>query len=797
LDRHEETIHKRWLDKKPKQRLEILRKAWGSDMVPSHRPDFEYYFKDQKWQNENPIKVREAYMWPYINEEDLLQPRNLLWFMASRGRYPPASFAATDLQAMHTKLVHETVPFSGQALDHVMIFTGREDASCYGELLNFHERPDAAMWRTMGHGSTVLDGLLILEAQEKTMSFLVACVHLILHDVKDLMQGPKRLAHTLTTETATGFASLTTTASRAPYLPPAPLDLDRIVSLLAAVRDQAANHLWSLREDPGYYHDYVSERKEHRREMIKPQGQSFVHGIDPYDPKHEGRFWGLIFNETFTADHMQYEMYSELLTQAERLRHIAKSSASAIRPDGKLPEQYMHAILRFRYYLKETFLVLTQSTLPWIGSPLWRNHYYCENLDGAGAAHRAVKRESSRMSPVQASLENYLTTFTTFIDRSSANHGHADLRAWSMGKLGITKMMDAFQHLVESQPEAKALLTPYLASSVSNLATISECWHQLELYQPWANSFEARLTTARAEALRLEYAERAPLVEVKVDEALLAYDGYPTVRPLSGQLGRTGAPTKGRFAYPIWRSKNEETIRLLRTAESDLDKFWNAVDNHIMEKLSDMGESHLQSWLKQPRDLHRTAPWVEPPTNKVPSATLSLHQSVQELDLTRQQLTERTISDWAPVSQTKAKVKTRGNVNPVELEGDAHEGENAGVEMQGEASVGTVVVHRPKFVLNARALKVFKTIFFTPSINGTPGEVAWTDFLYAMKSIGFAPEAIGGSMWHFHPETVGVKHGIVFHSPHTASKMPYHVARRHGRELRRAYGWEGHMFSLA
>jgi hypothetical protein len=453
----------------------------------------------------------------------------------------------------------------------------------------------------------------------------------------------------------------------------------------------------------------------------------------------------------------------------------------------------MHVILRFRYYLKETFLVLTQSTLPWAGSPLWRNHYHRENHDNAGIAQFLIKKESPRMSSVQTSLETYLKLFATFMDRSSANHGHADLRAQSLGILGITKMMDAFQHFVESKPEAKALLTPYLASSVSNLATISECWHQLELYRPWANSFEAMLTTARNEILRSEYAEGAPLVEAKVEEGMLAFDGYPKMR----RLGRTGAPTKGRFTYPIWRNKNEDTVRLLGTAEDDLDTFWTALDKHMMEKLCEMGESHLRSWLKQPRELHRTAPWVEPLTNKVFSATLSLHESVQELDLTRQRLTEQTISDEVLVAQTKAKVKTRGVVNTVEDEGHDHEVENAGGENQGEDNLGTGFVDHPTFKLNARALKVFKTIFFTPSINATPGEVAWVDFLYAMKLIGFAPEAMGGSVWNFHPETVGVKHGIVFHSPHRAPKMPYQVARRHGRALRRVYGWEGHMFSLA
>jgi hypothetical protein len=107
----------------------------------------------------------------------------------------------------------------------------------------------------------------------------------------------------------------------------------------------------------------------------------------------------------------------------------------------------------------------------------------------------------------------------------------------------------------------------------------------------------------------------------------------------------------------------------------------------------------------------------------------------------------------------------------------------------------------PYYPVDARAPKVFRTLFYTPSITATPGEIKWPDFLHAMASVGFAPEKLYGSVWHFRPTTLGLDRSIKFHEPHKegkgADKIPYCTARGIGRRLNRAYGWEGSMFSLA
>jgi hypothetical protein len=139
---------------------------------------------------------------------------------------------------------------------YVMMFTGQEDIASYGQLIKADEHANIGLRPHMLQCLPVGEGLLVLAAQDRFLRFLCACVRQILHDVPDvdLTNGPKLPAPILSDKTDTGFASLAVMAAEAPYRLPRQLDLDRMVSLLAAKRSQAADHLRSLREDPGYFH---------------------------------------------------------------------------------------------------------------------------------------------------------------------------------------------------------------------------------------------------------------------------------------------------------------------------------------------------------------------------------------------------------------------------------------------------------------------------------------------------------------------------------------------------------------
>src|SRR5438045_7752789 len=77
IERQEAVIQKRWLKKTREQRKKILLSAWPN-MSLTHRPDFEAFTKEKRGTT---IRFKEAYMWPYINQEDLMRPRLLLLFL--------------------------------------------------------------------------------------------------------------------------------------------------------------------------------------------------------------------------------------------------------------------------------------------------------------------------------------------------------------------------------------------------------------------------------------------------------------------------------------------------------------------------------------------------------------------------------------------------------------------------------------------------------------------------------------------------------------------------------------------
>ena len=147
----------------------------------------------------------------------------------------------------------------------------------------------------------------------------------------------------------------------------------------------------------------------------------------------------------------------------------------------------------------------------------------------------------------------------------------------------------------------------------------------------------------------------------------------------------------------------------------------------------------------------------------------------------------------------KTKVKTKGvNSSPV--------GPDEQHEPVSNATTNSISC-QPHFIVNMRMFKTFSTLFYQPSLHTQPGEVPWTDFLYAMNGIGFASRKLYGSVWQFTPVSLATSagddgrldtnRGIQFHEPHPRSKLSFRVARRYGRRLTRTYGLSGSSFSLA
>jgi hypothetical protein len=86
-------------------------------------------------------------------------------------------------------------------------------------------------------------------------------------------------------------------------------------------------------------------------------------------------------------------------------------------------------------------------------------------------------------------------------------------------------------------------------------------------------------------------------------------------------------------------------------------------------------------------------------------------------------------------------------------------------------------------VVGAHAFNVLRTLFHSPNNTNTPGEIIWTYILHAVFSAEFSVGKLGSPAWSFMPKTanVSVERSTQFHEPHPLSKIPFVIARRHGR----------------
>jgi hypothetical protein len=195
--------------------------------------------------------------------------------------------------------------------------------------------------------------------------------------------------------------------------------------------------------------------------------------------------------------------------------------------------------------------------------------------------------------------------------------------------------------------------------------------------------------------------------------------------------------------------------------------------------------------LLQPRLTQRTLAWVEPePKAKGQNAQKAVEIEVESIYRPLSTLYIGHATDANGVvpdsSQGRMKEKTRGKPP----ESTARTEDHAQVNDE-------VATSKRRIPVDARALKVLRTLFYDPTVTSTPGEVPWMDFVHTMKSAGdFSAEKMYGSVWSFTKITEGEASRIQFHEPHPKGKLSFNIARRYGRRLNRRYGWERDHFEL-
>jgi hypothetical protein len=351
VERHAEVLEKRWVKKTKKKQKDLLLQAWPN-MSSSHRPDYEAYRKENTGRHWKGLSnFQEAYKWPYINQQDL-SSRSLIVFINSRARNPPSVFARADLDATRLGSVGHFIK-EPAFLQGFTLFMDGDTTDTYGKLVSWDDDEKAADLMVSQRQFTPGDGLRVFELQERIYPFLVKCCEIILHDLLDSGtlsndQFPI-VSETVATPAAEPSAiteilpSLASISAEAPYRLPANLDLDRLRGMFAARLSAAEDHLWELREDPGYFADTVIDWSEHRNDRLLDTFGN-PHPTGP----HTTQFWERVIRNVIADAYSGYETWSLLHRQVNSLCALKEKYNDVISYDRQLPDEYLVALLKFK-----------------------------------------------------------------------------------------------------------------------------------------------------------------------------------------------------------------------------------------------------------------------------------------------------------------------------------------------------------------------------------------------------------------------------------------------------------------
>ena len=736
LERHEETIRKRWTKKETSKKKKLLHTICPN-IPATYGARFQVFHQNTTCRADLTVpetKLRDLFLWPEVNLESLTQKHALPLFLNARSRNTPASFASADKEVIEVATLYNVVvPI---ALDSLVIFSHPSarsntrspfrwwDTSIY----ETYQEIESGVYETPGHR------LLLLERLQHIYSFLLNCCYHILHDFPrhtlvrgDVTKGQEPLP------SDTADTDQCCTAVKHLFCAPSPASLESIQSLANAKRSEVEDHIWSLRVDPSYFVSTVTEWNEHYQTAI---GYETGRPLAEWDTP---RSWDRVLRNAIGEGYIDWLLWTTISEKVETLMELRNAQTENKAETRTLPLEPAVAaqeLSRICRHAKQIWALRLATTIP--ASPGFRSLFIRD------------RRNPNIVKPL------------------SESDAKKDYLLWLIGKIpaavvsSTLMVANEFERLIKNQASQRKRLSPLLLRSISVITMLAEVERQSAICYP------------------LEFEEFVfdPLDEV--------FKSFPEIGNLWAILEPTslsafGTPSGDRFFYPVGKRRTQETVNAMRKAEAHLDLLWKIVDQSLVTSPPNSPLRHMSS--KQ-LSVQRTPVWVEP----IESVNSSNKTVISILSCTSLFDKFSTTDPTFFPSSKRDKVKTRGVSAVTEIETLHDNADNAG---QNAPAV------KSKLMVDQRAHDVFSMLFYSPSARDQPGELPWTEFCYAMTSAGFASEQHGGSGWQFVSEKrhEGRK-SIVIHGPHPRPKIPFVNARRISRRLTSTFGWTLDTFAL-
>jgi hypothetical protein len=757
-------------------------------MPPTHHHDHylitKVLLRDMKTQ---PVSEDEesALLWPFINQQNLSKPKSFLIYLNARGRSPPCNFILTEMEFSDNGQVHShhvdvsalTIYFSRDLNPHTygrVSTPGQVDSDC-ASVDGVHCR--------------LISGLQLLQVQEGILKFLVTCCKLILHDMAEdaMMLTPIQAeppSSELQIHINVGHKSFSDAVVIAPYRNRGIIEIDRLQQYTGAAYNDAKDHVWMLREDPGYLAETILDISNHKPEQCRDIRNRVHPSLDT--PAHLNR---VLKDVTIEANTILFTWY-----ETDRgIRELGNTLSKAVSRTEEVD-----AVLKFQDIAREAcriLLALFKSSCS--GMPTMRDRFV--RVETEQGSHVRLCCGRCFRSPNEAMMFN-------LIKERFSN----DLEAIQDPRM-LYSTMDQFDTLARDDKVAKKLLTSRLSSLITQLSIIAECLFQIELWKgtpdiaPLINEHEANSRCDCASSSKNQthedvhpkhgndtnpthYKKHNPTAETTKLSAFLDWVMAMAPCAIPNHLVQDINPARGRLEYPADKHRTFCNVATMRKSEERTDRFWRSIDASYQRITGIAQHEVLRACLIQGGHMHRTPPWAdreEPRPARANAAYEPISELLHDVSLQITGTFDRTSTC------AKVKSKTRG------LDTGSPTGPSPST-IQGVEDVPA----EPNecHAVDRRTLRVFNTLFYSPTASAgeLPRAVKWDEFKRAMARVGFSVEKLQGSAWQFNPNVEhGLKRSIQFHEPHPDSDIPYYMARRFGRRFKRVYGWSLETFRLA
>ncbi|KAL8969865.1 MAG: hypothetical protein Q9183_001793 [Haloplaca sp. 2 TL-2023] len=833
LDHWADTIQQRWQNKTVAQRVKVLDEAWkvaGASMAQSCHPDIAACL-DYGLAKIPPKNIR-IFQIPEVNRDDLSKARPLMIMMESRARNHPEAFAASDRASMYLGI--KTRILNAPMLPaYTMHLSGRKSEKRYGQLERWEIANEAEQTLKEGIGIEPGEGIDVLEKQATLLNFLVNCAKLILPDItqgrvdaiaeQEVSPSPKSsISHQSSNNSPLDVLI------EAPFRLPVSIktiNFDRLSCLVYAKHAEAADHLWNLRQDPGYFLSTLLDFSEHQSEnLLDAQGNK-------HPRLHTPAYWQRVTTGAMRASYTATFSWRLTAQRFIEVKDLYLSQYDQLSPGKRLPVQLEKSICKLLDRTQRLLNMFTEFLSLFVeSSPPMQKHHFRSTLTDMDNPRMDIFKRSKRKVTLFWLLEQLQS-----------------IRAVRF--YGLHNLLRYVHRIMLVEPSGRNPVSGYLARVLSDMAIVDEIEWNISLMR-----LKERGTPAvNSKALDMHSdAESQPLKDL-----------FPQLQP-QPEWNYSEAPTKA-FEYPVDEERTEATTNRMRLSEENLDALWERVGGHGMKGKT--GEEWFReiapTW--QDRKLKRTPAWgitdVNAGCKQITFGTAFLPAALKNLDVSLSQFNavinnivghgepkeveeavgflEKAVSleekalgaskeplqcNQAP-EDVQARQDIQGPVSPccsqeskkAEVILPEREPEPIPLPQASKSSpamhqparlnpspegvpntlpntVTTKPTARPPMAVGKKAYKVFRTMFPANSQGddnvpqpAMAASVQWSDFVNAMSKIGFSAEKFVGSAWLFTRKRGDeICSPVIFHEPHPGHVISGRMAKFMGERL----GWQ-------